>query len=231
MSLHGKRYRQASESLSQGEFYAIDDALKLVKQSASAKFDETVDVSINLGVDAKKSDQSVRGATVLPKGTGKTVCVAVFADGDDVDAAKSAGADIVGLDDLAETIKGGSIEFDVCIATPSTMRVVGKLGQILGPRGLMPNPKVGTVTPNVSEAVKNAKGGQVQFRTDKAGIIHCTIGRASFAEDDLVENFRALIDALNKNKPSASKGVYLKRVAVSSTMGPGLRLDQSAWTN
>ena len=231
MSLHGKRYRQASESLSQGEFYAIDDALKLVKKSASAKFDETVDVSINLGVDAKKSDQSVRGATVLPKGTGKTVCVAVFADGDDVDAAKSAGADIVGLDDLAETIKGGSIEFDVCIATPSTMRVVGKLGQILGPRGLMPNPKVGTVTPNVSEAVKNAKGGQVQFRTDKAGIIHCTIGRASFAEDDLVENFRALIDALNKNKPSASKGVYLKRVAVSSTMGPGLRLDQSAWTN
>ena len=228
MSLHGKRYRQASESLSQGEFYATDDALKLVKKSASAKSDETVDVTIHLGVDAKKSDQSVRGATVLPKGTGKTVCVAVFADGDDVDAAKSAGADIVGLDDLAETIKGGSIEFDVCIATPSTMRVVGKLGQILGPRGLMPNPKVGTVTQDVAKAVTNAKAGQVQFRIDKAGVIHCPIGKASFDEAALKENLIALLDALNKAKPSASKGQYLKRLTLSTTMGPGVKVDRAS---
>ena len=182
MSTRGKRYRQASEGLSPDNFYPIDDALKLVKQSASAKFDETVDVSINLGVDAKKSDQNVRGATVLPKGTGKTVRVAVFADGDDVEAAQAAGADIVGLDDLAETIQGGTIDFDVCIATPSTMRVVGKLGQVLGPRGLMPNPKVGTVTQDVSKAVTNAKAGQVQFRIDKAGVIHCPIARRWLGE-------------------------------------------------
>ncbi|SVD32819.1 uncharacterized protein METZ01_LOCUS385673, partial [marine metagenome] len=209
--------------MSPEEFYAIDDALKLIKQSASAKFDESVDVSINLGVNAKKSDQNVRGATVLPKGTGKTVRVAVFADGDDADAAKSAGADIVGLDDLADTIKGGSIEFDVCIATPGTMRVVGKLGQVLGPRGLMPNPKVGTVTQDVAKAVTNAKAGQVQFRIDKAGVIHCPIGKASFDEAALKENLMALLDALDKAKPSAAKGQYLKRLTLSTTMGPGVK--------
>jgi len=205
--------------------------LALAKQNATAKFDESIDIAVNLGIDAKKSDQLVRGAVVLPKGTGKTVRVAVFAQGDKADEAKEAGADIVGFEDLAAEVKAGTMDFDVVIATPDAMRVVGQLGQILGPRGLMPNPKVGTVTPNVGEAVKNAKGGQVQFRTDKSGIIHCTIGRASFAEDDLAENFKALIDALNKNKPGGAKGVYLRRVAVSSTMGPGVRLDQSAWTS
>ena len=230
MSARGKRYRQASEGLSQDNFYPIDDALKLVKQSASAKFDETVDVSINLGVDAKKSDQNIRGATVLPKGTGKTVRVAVFADGDDVDAAQSAGADIVGLEDLAETIQGGTIDFDICIATPSTMRVVGKLGQVLGPRGLMPNPKVGTVTQDVTKAVTNAKAGQVQFRIDKAGVIHCPIGKASFDEAALKENLLALLDALNKAKPSASKGQYLKRLTLSTTMGPGVKVDRTSVT-
>ena len=230
MTKLSKRISKIKETVDPSKFYALSDALALAKQNATAKFDESIDIAVNLGIDAKKSDQLVRGAVVLPKGTGKTVRVAVFAQGDKADEAKEAGADIVGFEDLAEQIKAGSMDFDVVIATPDAMRVVGQLGQILGPRGLMQNPKVGTVTPNVGEAVKNAKGGQVQFRTDKSGIIHCTIGRASFAEDDLAENFKALIDALNKNRPSGAKGVYLRRVAVSSTMGPGVRLDQSAWT-
>tara|TARA_B110000483_G_scaffold239297_1_gene317526 strand:- start:1103 stop:1798 length:696 start_codon:yes stop_codon:yes gene_type:complete len=226
-----KRIKKINEVVDPSKFYVLSDALTLAKQNSTAKFDESIDIAVNLGIDAKKSDQLVRGAVVLPKGTGKTVRVAVFAQADKAEEAKEAGADIVGFEDLAEQVKAGSMDFDVVIATPDAMRVVGQLGQILGPRGLMPNPKVGTVTPNVAEAVKNAKGGQVQFRTDKAGIIHCTIGRASFAEDDLAENFKALIDALNKHKPSGSKGVYLRRVAVSSTMGPGLKLDQSAWAS
>jgi len=226
-----KRFKKVKESVDRNKFYGLDEALSLAKQNASAKFDESIDIAVNLGVDARKSDQLVRGSVVLPKGTGKTVRVAVFAQADKASEASEAGADIVGFEDLAEKVKSGQMDFDVVIATPDAMRIVGQLGQILGPRGLMPNPKVGTVTPNVSEAVKNAKAGQVQFRTDKAGIVHCTIGRASFSEADLLENFKALIDALNKNKPSSSKGVYLKRVALSSTMGPGLRLDQASWTN
>ena len=214
MTKLSKRISKIKETVDPSKFYALSDALALAKQNATAKFDESIDIAVNLGIDAKKSDQLVRGAVVLPKGTGKTVRVAIFAQGDKADEAKEAGADIVGFEDLAEQIKAGSMDFDVVIATPDAMRVVGQLGQILGPRGLMPNPKVGTVTPNVGEAVKNAKGGQVQFRTDKSGIIHCTIGRASFAEDDLAENFKALIDALNKNRPSGAKGVYLRRVAV-----------------
>ena len=231
MTKQSKRTSKIKETVDPSKFYTLSDALALAKQNATAKFDESIDIAVNLGIDAKKSDQLVRGAVVLPKGTGKTVRVAVFAQGDKADEAKEAGADIVGFEDLAAEVKVGTMDFDVVIATPDAMRVVGQLGQILGPRGLMPNPKVGTVTPNVGEAVKNAKGGQVQFRTDKSGIIHCTIGRASFAEDDLAENFKALIDALNKNKPGGAKGVYLRRVAVSSTMGPGVRLDQSAWTS
>ncbi len=226
-----KRFKKVKEAVERNKFYGLDEALSLAKQNASAKFDESIDIAVNLGVDARKSDQLVRGSVVLPKGTGKTVRVAVFAQADKASEASEAGADIVGFEDLAEKVKSGQMDFDVVIATPDAMRIVGQLGQILGPRGLMPNPKVGTVTPNVSEAVKNAKAGQVQFRTDKAGIVHCTIGRASFSEADLLENFKALIDALNKNKPSSSKGVYLKRVALSSTMGPGLRLDQASWTN
>ena len=226
-----KRFKKVKETVDRNKFYGLDEALLLAKQNASAKFDESIDIAVNLGVDARKSDQLVRGSVVLPKGTGKTVRVAVFAQADKASEASEAGADIVGFEDLAEKVKSGQMDFDVVIATPDAMRIVGQLGQILGPRGLMPNPKVGTVTPNVSEAVKNAKAGQVQFRTDKAGIVHCTIGRASFSEADLLENFKALIDALNKNKPSSSKGVYLKRVALSSTMGPGLCLDQASWTN
>ena len=226
-----KRFKKVKETVDRNKFYGLDEALLLAKQNASAKFDESIDIAVNLGVDARKSDQLVRGSVVLPKGTGKTVRVAVFAQSDKASEASEAGADIVGFEDLAEKVKSGQMDFDVVIATPDAMRIVGQLGQILGPRGLMPNPKVGTVTPNVSEAVKNAKAGQVQFRTDKAGIVHCTIGRASFSEADLSENFKALIDALNKNKPSSSKGLYLKRVALSSTMGPGLRLDQASWTN
>ncbi|MBO4576539.1 MAG: 50S ribosomal protein L1, partial [Neisseriaceae bacterium] len=203
----------------------INEALGLVKKAATAKFDESIDVSVNLGVDPRKSDQVVRGSVVLPKGTGKTVRVAVFTQGANVEAAKAAGADIVGFEDLAETVKGGQLDFDVVIASPDAMRIVGQLGTILGPRGLMPNPKVGTVTPNVAEAVKNAKAGQVQYRTDKAGIIHATIGRASFDEAALRENFDALLDALVKAKPAASKGQYLKRIAVSSTMGLGVAVD------
>ena len=206
----------------------IDEALDLVKSVASAKFDETVDVAVNLGVDAKKSDQQVRGATVLPHGTGKQVRVALFADGPDADTGREAGADIVGLDDLADDIKGGNMDFDVVIATPATMRVVGQLGQILGPRGLMPNPKVGTVTTDVANAVKNAKAGQVRYRTDNAGIIHCAIGKASFDVTALRENLAAVINDLKKAKPSSSKGVYLRGITVSSTMGPGIAVDKAS---
>ncbi len=223
-----KRTKALRGKIDRDKTYPIADALKLVKEGASAKFNESVDVAINLGIDAKKSDQVVRGSIVLPKGTGKSVRVAVFAQGDKAQAAKDAGADIVGFEDLAAQIKGGKIDFDVAIATPDAMRVVGTLGQVLGPRGLMPNPKVGTVTPNVAEAVKNAKAGQVQYRTDKAGIVQCTIGRASFTEDALRENFVALIDALNKARPANTKGIYLKKVSVSSTMGPGVKVDQAS---
>jgi len=210
------------------KLYALDAALALVKECATAKFDESIDVAVQLGIDAKKSDQVVRGAVVLPSGTGKTKRVAVFAQGAKADEARAAGADIVGLDDLAAEIKGGSLNFDVVIASPDTMRVVGTLGQILGPRGMMPNPKVGTVTPDVATAVKNAKAGQVQFRVDKAGIVHATIGRRSFEGDKLTANLRALVDALVKAKPASSKGIYLKKVAVSSTMGIGVRVDTAS---
>jgi large subunit ribosomal protein L1 len=208
----------------------VQEALKLVKENATAKFNESVDVSINLGIDAKKSDQAVRGSIVLPQGTGKAVRVAVFAQGDRAQAARDAGADVVGFDDLANDIKAGKMDFDVVIATPDAMRVVGQLGQILGPRGLMPNPKVGTVTQDVPTAVKNAKAGQVQYRTDKAGIVQCTIGRASFTVEALEENFKALIDAVNKARPTTAKGVYLKKVSLSSTMGAGVRVDQGTLT-
>jgi len=223
-----KRTKELRAKIDRSKAYPIADAIKLVKEGASAKFNESVDVAINLGIDAKKSDQTVRGSIVLPKGTGKTVRVAVFAQGDKAQAAKDAGADIVGFEDLAAQVKEGKIDFDVAIATPDAMRVVGQLGQVLGPRGLMPNPKVGTVTPNVADAVKNAKAGQVQYRADKAGIVQCTIGRASFTEDALKENFLALMDALNKSRPSGTKGIYLKKVSVSSTMGPGVRVDQGS---
>ena len=207
------------------KLYPMADALTLVKQYATAKFDESIDVAVQLGIDAKKSDQVVRGAVVLPNGTGKTKRVAVFAQGAKADEAKAAGADIVGMDDLAAEIKAGKMDFDVVIASPDTMRVVGTLGQILGPRGLMPNPKVGTVTADVAQAVRNAKAGQVQFRVDKAGIVHATIGRRSFDSDKLQGNLQALIDALNKAKPPSSKGIYLRKVALSSTMGVGARVD------
>jgi len=229
MSSKGKRYQGVADKRDQQTFYNLDDALQMIKDTASAKFDESVDVAINLGVNAKKSDQSVRGATVLPRGTGKTMRVAVFADGADADSAREAGADLVGLDDLAESIQSGEINFDVCIATPATMRVVGKLGQVLGPRGLMPNPKVGTVTQDVTKAVQNAKAGQVQFRIDKAGVIHCPIGKASFEQDALKENLLALVSALEKAKPSTAKGQFLKRVTLSTTMGPGVKVDRTAF--
>jgi large subunit ribosomal protein L1 len=211
-----------------GKQFPVDEALKLVKEFATAKFNETVDAAVNLGIDASKSDQQVRGSTVMPNGTGKTVRVAVFTSGKNVEAAKAAGADIVGLDDLAAQVKAGEINFDRVIASPDAMRVVGQLGQILGPRGLMPNPKVGTVTPDVAGAVKNAKAGQVTYRVDKAGIVHCTIGKANFDVKALKENLLALIADLQKAKPAAAKGVYLKRIAVSSTMGPGVVIDQSS---
>ncbi len=223
-----KRLKALLAKVDRARTYPLDDALKLVKETSSAKFNESVDVAINLGIDARKSDQLVRGSIVLPKGTGKSVRVAVFAQGAAAEAAKEAGAEIVGFDDLAALIKEGKMDFDVAIATPDAMKVVGQLGQILGPRGLMPNPKVGTVTPNVAQAVKNAKAGQVQYRTDKAGIVQCTIGRASFAVEDLKLNMLALVEALNKAKPSASKGVYLRKVSVSSTMGVGIRIDQGS---
>ena len=228
MAKQSKRLQALKGKVDRLKNYAIDEALALVKEAATAKFDESVDVAVNLGVDPRKSDQVVRGSVVLPRGIGKTIRVAVFAQGANAEAAKEAGADVVGFDDLAAEVKGGRMDFDVVIATPDAMRVVGQLGQILGPRGLMPNPKVGTVTPNVVEAVKNAKAGQVQYRTDKAGIVHATIGRASFEVDALKANLAALIEALNKAKPASAKGVYMKKVAVSSTMGIGVRVDQSS---
>ena len=220
-----KRRQALAGKVDRVKTYPAIDAMKLIKDTATAKFDESVDVAVNLGIDAKKSDQTVRGAVVLPSGTGKSVRVAVFAQGDKAAAALAAGADIVGFEDLAEQIKAGKLDFDVVIASPDTMRVVGQLGQILGPRGLMPNPKVGTVTADVAGAVKNAKAGQVQFRADKAGIVQCTIGRASFTPEQLRDNLTALVDALNRAKPASTKGVYLRKVSVSSTMGLGVKID------
>lgn len=223
-----KRKKAAREKVDSAKSYLIDEALDLVRELATAKFPESVDVAVNLGVDPRKSDQVVRGSTVLPNGTGKTVRVAVFAQGENAEKAKAAGADIVGFDDLAETIKGGELNFDVVIATPDAMRVVGQLGQVLGPRGLMPNPKVGTVTADVETAVKNAKAGQVRYRTDKAGIIHCPIGRADFEVPALKENLQALLVDLKKAKPSSAKGVYVRKLSVSSTMGPSVSVDSAS---
>ncbi|WP_029147987.1 50S ribosomal protein L1 [Methylophilus sp. 5] len=223
-----KRIDALRAKIDRNKLYPVVDALNLVKEGASAKFNESVDAVINLGIDPRKSDQLVRGAIVLPNGTGKSVRVAVFAQGAQAEAAKAAGADIVGFEDLAEQVKGGMLDFDVAIATPDAMRIVGALGQVLGPRGLMPNPKVGTVTPDAATAVKNAKAGQVQYRTDKGGIVHCTIGRASFTTEQLQGNLSALVEALNKSKPTSSKGIYLKKLSVSSTMGPGVRVDQAS---
>jgi large subunit ribosomal protein L1 len=230
MAKDSKRYTAVRGKVDREKLYPMTDALKVIKENATAKFNESIDVSINLGIDAKKSDQTVRGAIVLPKGTGKDKRVAVFAQGDNATKAKEAGADIVGFDDLAAEIKGGKMDFDVVIATPDAMRVVGALGQILGPRGLMPNPKVGTVTQDVAGAVRNAKAGQVQYRTDKAGIVQCSIGRASFTVEALEENMKALVEAINKSRPPTAKGVYLKKISVSSTMGAGVRVDQSGFT-
>ena len=231
MAKVSKRVAALREKIDRNRIYGLDEALNLIKECATAKFDESIDVAVNLGIDPRKSDQVVRGSVVLPAGTGKSVRVAVFAQGDKAEAARAAGADVVGFDDLAEQVKGGTIDFDVCIATPDAMRVVGALGQILGPRGLMPNPKVGTVTMDVETAVKNAKAGQVQYRADKAGIVHATIGRASFDVDALRTNAQALIEALNKAKPASSKGLYLRRMAVSSTMGAGVRVEPSSVVN
>lgn len=228
MAKASKRVRAFQEKVDRSKLYPLDEALTLLKEFATAKFNESIDVAVQLGVDPKKSDQVVRGSVVLPAGTGKTVRVAVFASGEKAEQAKAAGADVVGMEDLAAQIKGGDIPFDVVIASPDTMRIVGSLGQILGPRGLMPNPKVGTVTPDVATAVKNAKAGQVQYRTDRAGIIHATIGRKSFSDADLKTNLVALIDALNKAKPVSSKGTYIRKVSLSSTMGAGVRVDQAS---
>lgn len=222
-----KRMQAIRAKLTPGKFYPVEDALNLLKELSGVKFREAVDVAVNLGVDPRKSDQVVRGATVLPHGTGKTVRVAVFAQGANAEAAKTAGADVVGFEDLAEAVKAGNLDFDVVIASPDAMRLVGQLGKILGPRGLMPNPKVGTVTPDVVGAIRNAKAGQVRYRTDKAGIIHCTIGKVDFASDQLRENLQALLSDLQKAKPATSKGVYIRRVTVSTTMGPGLAVDQA----
>ena len=228
MAKLSKRLQALRAKVDRNKVYPLTEALGLVKEIATAKFNESVDVAVNLGVDAKKSDQVVRGSVVLPAGTGKSVRVAVFAQGDKAEAARAAGADVVGFDDLAAEVKGGRMDFDVVIATPDAMKVVGALGQVLGPRGLMPNPKVGTVTMDVVTAVKNAKAGQVQYRTDKAGIVHATIGRASFTVEALQQNFHALIDALQKAKPAASKGQYLKKISLTSTMGAGVRVDQAS---
>ena len=222
-----KRKKLAQEKIDPAKAYGIDEALSLVKELATAKFPESIDISLNLGVDPRKSDQVVRGSTVLPNGTGKSVRVAVFAQGENADKATAAGADVVGFEDLAESMKGGEINYDVVIATPDAMRIVGQLGQILGPRGLMPNPKVGTVTPDVETAVKNAKAGQVRYRTDKAGIIHCPIGRADFEVNALKENLDVLLADLKKAKPASSKGAYFKKLTVSSTMGPGVSVDRA----
>ncbi|MDO9372018.1 MAG: 50S ribosomal protein L1 [Gammaproteobacteria bacterium] len=223
-----KRAKAIAGKITPGKQYAVDEALRLIKECATAKFNEAIDVSINLGIDTRKSDQTVRGASVLPHGIGKSVRVAVFAQGANADAAKAAGADLVGFEDLAESIKGGKMDFDVLIASPDAMRLVGQLGQILGPRGLMPNPKVGTVTTDVAGAVKNAKAGQVRYRADKAGILHCTIGKTSFEVTAVRENLIALLAEVQKSKPSTAKGIYLKKITLSSTMGPGIVLDQSS---
>ena len=223
-----KREKVFREKIEAGKYYGLNDALDLLKAMPPAKFDQSIDVAVNLGIDPRKSDQAVRGSTVLPNGTGKTVRVAVFAQGPNADAAKAAGADIVGFEDLAEAVKKGEMNFDVVIASPDAMRVVGQLGQILGPRGLMPNPKVGTVTPDVAGAVKNAKAGQVRYRADKAGIIHCIIGKASFETTALRENLEALLNDLRKVKPSTAKGTYIKKITVSSTMGPGIPVDKTS---
>lgn len=223
-----KRIDALRAKVDRNKLYPVADGLTIVKENATAKFNESIDAVVNLGIDARKSDQLVRGALVLPNGTGKTTRVAVFAQGAQAEAAKAAGADIVGFEDLAEQVKAGVMDFDIVIATPDAMRIVGALGQILGPRGLMPNPKVGTVTPDAATAVKNAKAGQVQYRTDKGGIIHCTIGRASFTVEQLQGNLLALVDALNKAKPASTKGIYLKKLSISSTMGAGVRVDQTS---
>jgi len=228
MATVSKRRKAFANKVDRIKAYPALDAMKLVKETATAKFDESVDVAVNLGIDAKKSDQTVRGSVVLPAGTGKKVRVAVFAQGDKAQAAKAAGAELVGMEDLAESIKGGSMEFDVVIAAPDAMRIVGQLGQILGPRGLMPNPKVGTVTPDVAAAVRNAKGGQVQFRADKTGIVQCTIGRASFSPEQLRDNLAALVEALNRSRPANTKGIFLRKVSVSSTMGLGVKVDPAS---
>ena len=230
MAKVSKRMAAVAQKIDRAKLYPVTEALTLVKECATAKFDESIDIAVQLGIDPKKSDQLVRGSVVLPAGTGKAVRVAVFAQGDKAEQARAAGADIVGMEDLAEQIKAGIFNFDIVIASPDTMRVVGTLGQILGPRGLMPNPTVGTVTPDVATAVKNAKAGQVQYRTDKAGIIHATIGRASFGIEQLQSNLSALIDALNKARPSAAKGIYLRKLAVSSTMGGGARVEVASLT-
>ncbi len=224
----GKRLKKANETVDRQKLYSIDDAIKLVKQNASAKFDETIEVAVNLGVDPRHADQMVRGVVTLPNGTGRTLRVGVFARGAKADEAKAAGADVVGAEDLVEKVQGGTIEFDRCIATPDMMPLVGRLGKVLGPRGMMPNPKVGTVTMDVAGAVKGAKGGSVEFRVEKAGIVQAGIGKASFAEDKLVENIKALIDAVAKAKPAGAKGTYIQRVAVSSTMGPGVKVEPAS---
>jgi len=227
MAKLSKRTKEMKAKVDRNKVYPFDNAVSIIKEFATAKFNESIDVAVQLGVDPKKSDQVVRGSVVLPAGTGKSVRVAVFAQGDKAEQARAAGADIVGMEDLADRVKAGDMPFDVVIASPDTMRIVGTLGQILGPRGLMPNPKVGTVTPDVAGAVRNAKAGQVQYRTDKAGIVHATIGRKSFSDDQLKTNLVALIDALNKAKPATSKGIYLRKVAISSTMGAGVRVDHA----
>lgn len=228
MATLSKRVRAIREKVTPGKLYAVTEALKLLKDMPLAKFRESVDLSVNLGIDSRKSDQAIRGSVILPKGTGREIRVAVFTGAAHADAARKAGADIVGLEDLAEKVKAGEINFDVVVATPDAMRVVGQLGQVLGPRGLMPNPKDGTVTPNVVDAVKNAKSGQVRYRTDKAGIIHCAIGKIDFEVADLAQNLEAVLTALKKAKPSSSKGVYFKKITISSTMGPGLQIDLSS---
>ena len=228
MAKLSRRGRASAEKLEPGRAYAVQDALALLKQASTVKFDESVEVAVNLGVDARKSDQQVRGSTVLPKGTGKTVRVAVFAQGENARAAEAAGADAVGLEDLAAAMQKGELDFGVVIASPDAMPVVGRLGRILGPRGLMPNPKVGTVTQDVKQAVENAKGGQIRYRTDKNGIIHCLIGKLSFPVDALIENLRALLGDLHKAKPASSKGIYLKKISLSTTMGPGVSIDQAS---
>lgn len=231
MARTGKRLKSAYEDIDRNTALPIDDAVKLLKQKATAKFDETVELSMNLGIDPRHSDQQVRGVVQLPNGTGKTIRVAVFARGDKAEDATKAGADLVGAEDLAEKIQAGEMNFDRCIATPDMMAVVGKLGKVLGPRGLMPNPKLGTVTPNVADAIKAAKGGEVTFRAEKAGIIHVGVGKASFTEKAIAENVRAVVDAVARAKPSGSKGTYIKRVSLSSTMGPGMKLDISGGMN